>query len=195
MQSVVDKKIDIYDDRGSFTVEASVVCSFIIVIVINLIILLLQAYDMCIMQEDINRNILEINDKYEEKYIESKYICDNNIEDKNKKEGEIKENNVIENNIKENDILDKDIKSSKNDIDITDVIHNIEQQDNYGIRKLLSMEIINAEYYIINDTIRVDVNYRYKKHCQTLINLIFSMNKKYSFSRVYKLVCFDKYML
>ena len=102
MQSVVGKKIDIYDDRGSFTVEASLVCSFIIVIFINLIILMLQAYDMCIMQEDINRHILEINDKYEEKYIEAKNIYHNNIE--NKKDGEIKENNIIKNNVKENDI-------------------------------------------------------------------------------------------
>ena len=188
MQSVVGKKIDIYDDRGSFTVEASLGCSFIIVIFINLIILMIQAYDMCIMQEDINRHILEINDKYEEKYIESKNIYYNNIE--NKKDGEIKENNIIKINVKENDI-----KNSEKDIDMTNVIQNIEQQDDFGIRKLLSMEIIDVEYYIINDTIRVDVSYGYKKHCQTLINLIFSMNKKCSFRRLYKLVCFDKYMI
>lgn len=58
MQSVVN-------DRGSFTIEASLVCTFIVIIVMNLVILLLQIFDLCIIHEDINRQIIEIDDVYQ----------------------------------------------------------------------------------------------------------------------------------
>ena len=58
MQSVVS-------DRGSFTIEASLVCTFIVIIVMNLVILLLQIFDLCIIHEDINRRIIEIDDVYQ----------------------------------------------------------------------------------------------------------------------------------
>ena len=77
MQSVVN-------DRGSFTIEASLVCTFIVIIVMNLAILLLQIFDLCIIHEDINRRIIEIDDVYQscnKNVINEKNSLDNIVTD------------------------------------------------------------------------------------------------------------------
>lgn len=77
MQSVVS-------DRGSFTIEASLVCTFIVIIVMNLVILLLQIFDLCIIHEDINRRIIEIDDVYQscnKNVINEKNSLDNIVTD------------------------------------------------------------------------------------------------------------------
>ena len=77
MQSVVS-------DRGSFTIEASLVCTFIVIIVMNLVILLLQIFDLCIIHEDINRRIIEIDDAYqrcEKVIINKKNFSEKNVID------------------------------------------------------------------------------------------------------------------
>ena len=57
----------VVDDRGSFTIEASIISVFIVMVVANLIVLTLYAHDICIINEQVNRYILVIN----------KYIIDN----------------------------------------------------------------------------------------------------------------------
>lgn len=150
MQSVAIDKENIYEERGSFTIEATLICVFIIVIVFNLLIFILQGFDLCMLHEDISRNIIKINDAYEMNYLKN-----------------------------------------NNNRKILDVIEDIEQENNYGVQSLRSIDLVKLNYYVVNNEIRVDVVYRYKKNYQTIINKICGVNNKYNFTRVYKLVCFD----
>ena len=58
MESVVD-------DKGSFTVEVSLLSIFIVMIIMNIIVLICIMYDKCIIYEEINRNIIIINEQKE----------------------------------------------------------------------------------------------------------------------------------
>lgn len=144
MQSVVN-------DRGSFTVEASLICTFIVIVIMNLVVLLFQVCDLCIIHEDISRRIIEINNEYENKEL-SGYI--------------------------KGDSVDNSIRG---------VIDKIEQENNYGIRKLFCMDIYKVDYSISGTSLKIEVNYGFKEFGKSIMNKIFNLNNCYSFSRKYEL--------
>ncbi len=55
----------VVDDKGSFTVEVSLLSIFIVMIIMNIIVLICIMYDKCIIYEEINRNIIIINEQKE----------------------------------------------------------------------------------------------------------------------------------
>lgn len=55
----------VVEDKGSFTVEASIIAIFIVAVIINIIVLIFHTYDMCLIHEEVNSNMFFINKKLE----------------------------------------------------------------------------------------------------------------------------------
>lgn len=70
---------NVAEDKGSFTIEASIISIFIIVITFNLVMLFFILFDTCIIQEEIHRSMLDINRLQSEENVDNNNLkskCD-----------------------------------------------------------------------------------------------------------------------
>lgn len=74
---------NVADDKGSFTVEASIISVFVVIIVVNLIQLIFYIHDYCIINELINRDILRVSNYIEKEELGYKRDISSDIEIKN----------------------------------------------------------------------------------------------------------------